>query len=180
MDAIGSLAVYAANSLSTTEETETSFGGNITRAPSCVHLSDHSIATTMTANANGKFASSALEALPVELILAIFEHLPIRDIPNLRLTSNVLAAVGIDPLVRYTYGIFTRESFEKLRNISKHSEMSKRVMNIHYQPVFMRKYSYGLYRLNFLNSRNTSSFRKRFDVVDPDSKDEIEAGIEER
>ncbi|KAJ8062202.1 hypothetical protein OCU04_008755 [Sclerotinia nivalis] len=102
----------------------------------------------MSANTgeNDKAGASLVYVLPVEIIRAICEHLQVKDVPNFRLTSNVCAAAGVDRLVQDIYVIFTRESFEKLLNISKHPEMSKHVINIRYEPLLLETLDEDEYR----------------------------------
>ncbi|TGO22213.1 hypothetical protein BPAE_0177g00070 [Botrytis paeoniae] len=95
----------------------------------------------VSTNAKDGFGPSLAEILPIEMIQAICKHLPQKDIVTFRLMSSVCAAAGMDRLVEKTYVMFTRESFEKLLNISKHPGMSKRVMAIHYDPLRMRAVS---------------------------------------
>ncbi|KAF7953097.1 hypothetical protein EAE96_006316 [Botrytis aclada] len=89
---------------------------------------------TMSTNTKDGFGPSLVDILPIEMIRAVCEHLPQEDITNFRLTSNICATAGMDRLVQDIYVIFTRESFEKLLNISNHPEMSKHVKAIHYDP----------------------------------------------
>ncbi|TGO67138.1 hypothetical protein BOTNAR_0047g00050 [Botryotinia narcissicola] len=81
---------------------------------------------------------SLTDALPFEMIEAVCNYLPQRDVVNFRLMSNICAVASTDCLVEKLHVIFTRESFEKLINISKHPRMSKRVLAIHYDPLRMR------------------------------------------
>ncbi|CAD6440313.1 05373eac-9915-4f27-8ec9-800c0104091a [Sclerotinia trifoliorum] len=92
---------------------------------------------SVNADENDEARASLVDILPVEIIRAICEYLPVKDAANFRLTSNVCAAAGVDRLVQVIYLIFTRESFEKLLNISKHPEMSKHVVTIWYEPFVM-------------------------------------------
>ncbi|TGO19093.1 hypothetical protein BTUL_0006g01300 [Botrytis tulipae] len=101
-------------------------------------LTDPFLGATMSTNAKDGFGPSLTDILPIEMIQTICKYLPIEDILNFRLMSNVCAAAGIDRLAQNIYVIFTRESFEKLLNISKHPRMSKRVLAIHYDPLRMR------------------------------------------
>ncbi|KAF7887465.1 hypothetical protein EAF00_009759 [Botryotinia globosa] len=89
---------------------------------------------TMSTNTNNRFRPSLTDALPVEMIQAVCEYLHQEDLVNFRLANNICAGAGMDSLVQDIYVIFTRESFEKLLNISNHPEISKRVMAIHYDP----------------------------------------------
>ncbi|TGO79542.1 hypothetical protein BELL_0029g00080 [Botrytis elliptica] len=101
-------------------------------------LTDPFLGATMSTDAKDGFGPSLTEILPIEMIQTVCKYLPIKDILNFRLMSNVCAAAGIDRLAENIYVIFTRESFEKLLNISKHPRMSKRVLAIHYDPLRMR------------------------------------------
>ncbi|TEY74833.1 hypothetical protein BOTCAL_0069g00300 [Botryotinia calthae] len=101
---------------------------------------------TMSTNANDGFGTSLTDILPIEMIHAICKHLLYKDIINFRLVSNICAAAGMDRLVEEIYVIFTRESFEKLLNISKHPGMSKRVAAIHYDPLRMKAVSQDHYK----------------------------------
>lgn len=86
-----------------------------------------------------------VDLFPAEIIREICEYLSIRDVTNFRLASSVCASAGIDCLVREIRVIFTRESFEKLLNISKHPEMSKHVITIYYEPVSWKAMSQDEY-----------------------------------
>lgn len=82
-----------------------------------------------------KAGASLVDVLPVEMIRAICENLLVEDVANFRLTSKVCAAAGVDRLVQVVYVTFTRESFQKLPNISKHPEISKHVITTWYEPL---------------------------------------------
>ncbi|KAM0128723.1 hypothetical protein ACHAO1_008867 [Botrytis cinerea] len=62
------------------------------------------------------------------------------------MVSNICAAAGMDRLVKDIFVIFTRESFEKSLDISKHPGMSKHVAAIHYVPLRMKAVSEGHYK----------------------------------
>lgn len=104
----------------------------------CVHtLTYLSTEFTMSVYADeyDKAGASLVDVLPVEMIRAICENLLVEDVANFRLTSKVCAAAGVDRLVQVVYVTFTRESFQKLPNISKHPEISKHVITTWYEPL---------------------------------------------
>lgn len=92
----------------------------------------------MSTNTNNMIRPSLTDALPLEMIKAVCDYLPQKDVVNFRLMGNFCAAAGMDSLVENIYVIFTRESFKKLLSISKHPGMSKRVLAIHYDPLRTR------------------------------------------
>ncbi|KAF7874265.1 hypothetical protein EAF04_002937 [Stromatinia cepivora] len=146
------MSIHAMDALSITRQSEMIFDG-----------------VTMGTNPdeNDEAGASLVDVLPVEIIRAICEHLPVKDVANFRLTSNVCAAAGMDRLVQDIYVIFTRESFEKLLNISKHPEMSKHVITIRYEPLLLETLDedeyrdmleYGITPLSQLDSSPKSQF----------------------
>ncbi|KAF7883464.1 uncharacterized protein EAF02_005384 [Botrytis sinoallii] len=132
------MSVQGMDVLSTSRQLETMSNGNIFLPTLVLALTDPFLGATMSTDAEDGFGPSLTEILPIEMIQTVCKYLPIKDILNFRLMSNVCAAGGIDRLAKNIYVIFTRESFEKLLNISKHPRMSKRVLAIHYDPLRMR------------------------------------------
>ncbi|KAI9643981.1 hypothetical protein NHQ30_007333 [Ciborinia camelliae] len=100
-------------------------------------LADRSKPATMSVKVNDKVQSSLVDVLPPEIIRRVCRYLEYEDVPNFRLASKTCADAGIQMLVHTLYVIYTKESFEKLLNISKHSELSKYVRAICYAPIMV-------------------------------------------
>ncbi|ESZ94445.1 hypothetical protein SBOR_5163 [Sclerotinia borealis F-4128] len=94
-------------------------------------------------------AKSSLVGIPLELIEKVCDYLGYKGIQKFRLTSKTWATAGMRKLVQSLIVIYTIESFEKLRNISKHPELSKFVRIIHYAPRILETNATVRYRYKY-------------------------------
>ncbi|KAG4031852.1 hypothetical protein MFRU_008g02070 [Monilinia fructicola] len=88
----------------------------------------------MSVKLNDNDRPSLVDTLPPELIREVCGYLHRGDIQRFRLTCKTCAAAGIQVLVCVLVLVYTKESFGKLLNISKHPELSKYVRLIIYDP----------------------------------------------
>lgn len=91
----------------------------------------------MSVKLNDNARPSLVDTLPPELIREVCGYLHRGDIQRFRLTCKTCAAAGIQVLVCVLVLVYTKESFGKLLNISKHPELSKYVRLIIYDPRMM-------------------------------------------
>ncbi|KAL8978701.1 MAG: hypothetical protein Q9205_005784 [Flavoplaca limonia] len=86
----------------------------------------------MTANSVPHHGVSLARLAP-ELHHMIYEAVDVSDVPNLRLACKSLAAVGSEYLLPEVELLFTPESFNRLRRISEHPVLSRRVKSLVYR-----------------------------------------------
>jgi hypothetical protein len=80
---------------------------------------------------------SILHRLPLELLHHVCAALRKADLGNLRLTCKPCATAGARSMVNELHLMFTKKSFENLKNISQKPELRKFVKSIVYEPLFL-------------------------------------------
>ncbi|KAL8848257.1 MAG: hypothetical protein Q9221_006730, partial [Calogaya cf. arnoldii] len=74
-----------------------------------------------------------LDRLAPEIQHMIFAAADIDDVPNLRLTCKSLGAIGLEYLLPEVELLFTPKSFDRLRGISEHPVLSRRLKSLVYR-----------------------------------------------
>ena len=118
-----------------------------------------------------------MNRLPVEILREIFQSLDVPSIKNCRLMNTLLADVGAEYLIPEAHLIFTKSSFQRLKEISLHPILSKHVKAFLYECDVFSVY---LNVEDWIHSNKSSDYDTRAMVGAPNFHKQIEAWHAER